>query len=158
MSVVSSPSAHTHLEVRRAPSSGLSFAIIGCRGYPSTYGGYETLVRYLVRHLVSEGHHVTVYCREPLNGNRVWFADGARCVATRGKDSKQLSTLTFGASSAFDASLRRYDAALVLNIANGYWMPLLRAAASVMRDMATFASAGVSTGSHTDEHASSVIA
>jgi glycosyltransferase involved in cell wall biosynthesis len=108
--------------------SGLSFAIIGSRGYPSTYGGYETLVRYLARYLVADGHHVTVYCREPNNGRRVWHVDGVRCVATRGKDSKQLSTLSFGATSIADASLRRFDAALVLNIANGYWMPMLRAA------------------------------
>lgn len=108
--------------------SGLSFAIIGSRGFPSTYGGYETLVRYLARYLVADGHHVTVYCRERSNGNRVWHEDGVRCVATRGKDTKQLSTLSFGATSTVDASLRRFDAALVLNIANGYWMPLLRAA------------------------------
>lgn len=108
--------------------SGLSFAIIGSRGYPSTYGGYETLVRYLARFLVADGHHVTVYCRERNNGHRVWIEDGVRCVATRGKDTKQLSTLSFGATSSLDAAARRFDAALVLNIANGYWMPFLRAA------------------------------
>lgn len=109
-------------------STGLSFAIIGSRGFPSTYGGYETLVRYLARHMVAEGHHVTVYCREPKDGRRVWHEEGVRCIATRGKDSKQLSTLSFGASSIADAALRRYDAALVLNIANGFWLPALRAA------------------------------
>lgn len=125
--------AHSTLSSRPAHGadrepSGLSFAIIGSRGYPSTYGGYETLVRYLARYIVADGHHVTVYCREPNNGKRVWFEDGVRCVATRGKDNKQFSTLSFGATSTVDASLRRFDAALVLNIANGYWMPVLRAA------------------------------
>lgn len=111
----------------RVPS-GLSFAIIGSRGFPSTYGGYETLVRYLARYMVADGHHVTVYCRDKNDGRRVWTDEGVRCIATRGKDTKQLSTLSFGATSSFDASLRRFDAALVLNIANGYWMPALRAA------------------------------
>lgn len=126
--------AHSTLSSRPLPTgatgepSGLSFAIIGSRGFPSTYGGYETLVRYLARYIVADGHHVTVYCRAPENGKRVWFEEGVRCVATRGKDNKQFSTLSFGATSCFDASLRRFDAALVLNIANGYWMPLLRAA------------------------------
>lgn len=106
----------------------MSFAIIGSRGFPSTYGGYETLVRYLARYMVAEGHHVTVYCRERNNGQRAWNTEGVRCVATRGKDTKQFSTLSFGATSSIDASLRRFDAALVLNIANGYWMPFLRAA------------------------------
>lgn len=108
--------------------SGLSLAIIGSRGFPSTYGGYETLVRYLAPYIADQGHHVTVYCREPFNGQRVWYRDGVRCIASRGRESKQLSTLSFGATSIFDASLRRFDAALVLNIANGYWMPLLNAA------------------------------
>jgi nicotinate-nucleotide--dimethylbenzimidazole phosphoribosyltransferase len=31
-------------------------------------------------------------------------------------------------------------------------LPLLRAAAAVMRDMATFAEAGVSAGEHADQH------
>lgn len=108
--------------------SGLSLAIIGSRGFPSTYGGYETLVRYLARFMVADGHHVTVYCREPSDGRRVWIEEGVRCVATRGRDTKQLSTLSFGATSSLDAAFRRFDSALVLNIANGYWMPMLRAA------------------------------
>lgn len=129
--MIQAPSTLSPHAVTQDPTgapSGLSFAIIGSRGFPSTYGGYETLVRYLARYMVADGHHVTVYCRERSNGNRVWYEDGVRCVATRGKDTKQLSTLSFGATSSFDASLRRFDAALVLNIANGYWMPLLRAA------------------------------
>jgi glycosyltransferase involved in cell wall biosynthesis len=106
----------------------MTFAIIGSRGYPSTYGGYETLVRYLARYMVADGHHVTVYCREPRDGQRIWFEDGIRCVATRGRDTKSLSTLSYGATSIADAAFRRFDAALVLNIANGFWMPALRAA------------------------------
>lgn len=110
------------------PGSGLHFAIIGSRGFPSTYGGYETLVRYLARFLVADGHRVTVYCREREGRARVWETEGVRCIATRGVDSKQLSTLSFGATSHADAMRRRFDSAIVLNIANGYWMPLLRAA------------------------------
>lgn len=105
-----------------------SFAIIGSRGFPSTYGGYETLVRYLARYIVREGHTLTVYCRTRDEQRRVWVTEGVRCIATPGVDSKSASTLTFGATSIADASLRRYDAALVLNIANGFWLPALRGA------------------------------
>lgn len=104
------------------------FAIIGSRGFPSTYGGYETLVRYLARHLVREGHDVTVYCRARDENRRTWLTEGVRCIATPGRDTKSLSTLSFGLTSIADASLRRFDAALVLNIANGFWVPALRAA------------------------------
>lgn len=105
-----------------------NFAIIGSRGFPSTYGGYETLVRYLARHMVREGHEVTVYCRARDEHRRIWITEGVRCIATPGRDTKSLSTLSFGFTSVADASLRRFDAALVLNIANGFWVPALRAA------------------------------
>jgi glycosyltransferase involved in cell wall biosynthesis len=37
-----------------------------------------------------------------------------------------LSTLSFGLTATVDASFRRFDAVLVLNIANGFWFPALR--------------------------------
>jgi glycosyltransferase involved in cell wall biosynthesis len=106
----------------------MKLAILGSRGFPSTYGGYETLVRRLAPYLVDAGHDVTVYCRARDGGRRVWRTDGMRCIATPGYDSKSLSTLTFGMTATLDASFRRFDSILVLNIANGFWFPALRAA------------------------------
>jgi glycosyltransferase involved in cell wall biosynthesis len=106
----------------------LKLAILGSRGFPSTYGGYETLVRYLAPYLVQEGHQVTAYCRTHDEGRRTWITEGVRCIATPGYDSKSLSTLTFGMTATLDASFRRFDSILVLNIANGFWFPALRAA------------------------------
>ena len=106
----------------------MRFAILGSRGYPSTYGGYETLVRHLAPHLVGAGHDVTVYCRDRDGGPRSWTADGVHCIAPPGIETKSLSTLSFGMTSTIDAAFRRFDAMLVLNIANGFWFPALRAA------------------------------
>jgi glycosyltransferase involved in cell wall biosynthesis len=106
----------------------VKFAILGSRGFPSTYGGYETLVRHLAPYLVRNGHDVTVYCRARDAGRRTWISEDIRCIATRGRDSKSLSTLTFGMTASFDACFRRFDAILVLNIANGFWFPFFRAA------------------------------
>lgn len=108
-------------------ASSMKIAILGGRGFPSTYGGYETLVRYLARDWVRKGHEVTVYSRERSHGRSIWDSDGVRCIWTPGLDSKSASTLTFGASSHLDAAARNYDAVLVLNIANGFYLPLLRA-------------------------------
>jgi glycosyltransferase involved in cell wall biosynthesis len=104
----------------------LRIAILGSRGFPSTYGGYETLVRHLARRWVAEGHDVTVYCRSREQTARVWIAEGVRCRWTPGLDSTSLSTLTFGATAHLDAVLRGYDAVLVLNVANGFFLPLLK--------------------------------
>ncbi|HUB75073.1 MAG TPA: DUF1972 domain-containing protein [Solirubrobacteraceae bacterium] len=110
-----------------ADDSRLRIAILGSRGFPSTYGGYETLVRHLARSWVADGHHVTVYCRTREDARRTWMIDGVRCRWTPGIDSTSLSTLTFGATAHLDAALCGYDVALVLNVANGFFLPLLRA-------------------------------
>ena len=39
----------------------LKLAIIGSRGYPYVYSGYETLVKALVERLPAKGVEITVY-------------------------------------------------------------------------------------------------
>ncbi len=102
-------------------------AILGSRGFPSTYGGYETLVRYLARAWTAQGLDVTVYCRTRDDGRARWTAEGVTCRWTPGRDTKSLSTLSYGLTSHIDAGLRRFDAALVLNVANGFFLPAMQA-------------------------------
>lgn len=104
----------------------MRIAILGSRGFPSTYGGYETLVRHLAPRWASEGHEVTVYCRFRDGLRRSWINEGVRCRWTPGIDTTSLSTLSFGATGHIDAAMRGYDAALVLNVANGFFLPLLK--------------------------------
>ncbi len=105
-----------------------SVAILGTRGYPSYYGGFETLVRTLAPYLADHGWDVTVYGREgatkPDDPQR---HPGVRTVDTAGRESRSLSTLSYGFTSSLHASVRRPDVALVMNVANGYWLPALRA-------------------------------
>lgn len=42
--------------------NSLSIGIIGTRGIPNQYGGYEAAVQELAPRLVKKGHNVTVYC------------------------------------------------------------------------------------------------
>lgn len=100
-------------------------AIVGSRGFPSTYGGYETMVRYLARDWVKRGLDVTVYCRERPGRQRSWNDEGIQCRWTPGLNTTALSTLSFGLTGHVDASRQGFDAALVLNIANGFFLPLL---------------------------------
>jgi glycosyltransferase involved in cell wall biosynthesis len=48
---------------------GLRIAIIGSRGIPAGYGGFETFAEELAPRLVELGHHVTVYCRKGYTGD-----------------------------------------------------------------------------------------
>jgi glycosyltransferase involved in cell wall biosynthesis len=103
-------------------------AILGSRGFPSTYGGYETLVRYLARAWVRQGIDVTVYCRDKKDGKSKWVDEGVTCRWTPGWDTQSFSTLSYGLTSHLDAGFRRFDAALILNVANGFFLPAFRAA------------------------------
>lgn len=105
-----------------------SVAIIGTRGYPSYYGGFETLVRELAPFLTEQGWDTTVYGRDGATkeddpGRNM----SVRTVVTKGIESKSLSTLSYGLTSSFDTAVRKPDVALIMNVANGYWLPLLKA-------------------------------
>lgn len=105
-----------------------SVAIIGTRGYPSYYGGFETLVRQLAPYLVSQGWDVTVYGRDGATKTDDPDQDvSVRTVVTKGIESKSLSTLSYGLTSSLHAAFRKPDVALVMNVANGYWLPILKA-------------------------------
>lgn len=108
--------------------AGRSVAIIGTRGYPSYYGGFETAVRKLAPFLAERGWNVTVYGRsgstvedDPNRDPRVTSR------VTPGLETKSLSTLSYGLTASLDTVRRKPDVALVMNVANGYFLPLLRA-------------------------------
>lgn len=104
-----------------------SVAIIGTRGYPSYYGGFETAVRKLAPYLVDEGWNVTVYGRsDSTRTDDPDFDRRVRVVQTWGKNSKSLSTLSYGFSACLHAFRDKPDVALVMNVANGFWLPLLK--------------------------------
>ncbi|GCE36405.1 Alpha-D-GlcNAc alpha-1,2-L-rhamnosyltransferase [Rhodococcus wratislaviensis] len=105
-----------------------SVAIIGTRGYPSFYGGFETLIRKLAPFLADRGWDVSVYGRPGTTDDCASDRHPqVESITTRGIESKTMSTLTYGASSVLDAARRRPDVALVMNVANGYWLPALKA-------------------------------
>ncbi|WP_159924720.1 glycosyltransferase [Rhodococcus sp. WAY2] len=107
---------------------GKSVAIIGTRGYPSFYGGFETLVRQLAPYLADQGWDVTVYGRDGSTKKDTPDLDPrVHAIVTKGVESKSLSTLSYGLTSSVHAARHRPDVALVMNVANGYWLPLLRA-------------------------------
>lgn len=104
-----------------------SVAIIGTRGYPSYYGGFETAVRKLAPYLVDEGWDVTVYGRPGASqGDDPDRDPRVKIVVTRGLETKSISTLTFGLTASVHAMRMKPDVALVMNVANGYFLPLLK--------------------------------
>lgn len=106
----------------------MRIAIVGSRGYPSYYGGFETFVRRLAPSLRDRGHEVTVYGRGGGLRFRSRVTDGITCIDTPGIETKSLSTLSHGLWASVHASHEDYDAALVVNVAHGFFLKQFRAA------------------------------
>lgn len=113
--------------MRQGTQVSRSVSIIGTRGYPSFYGGFETAVRKLAPHLADQGWSVRVYGRPGgKSSSEVDRDPRIETVVTSGVESKSLSTLTFGLTAVLHALRHKPDVVLVMNVANGYWLPLLK--------------------------------
>ena len=106
----------------------LHVALIGSRGIPNRYGGYETLMEELSSRLVERGFRVTVYCRAHSTPKGLREHRGAELVVLPTLPTKYLDTPVHTLLSCLDARGRDFDAALVVNSANALWLPLLASA------------------------------
>ncbi|MBK5260545.1 MAG: glycosyltransferase [Thermoanaerobaculia bacterium] len=103
----------------------LKLAILGTRGVPPQYGGFETFAAELGTRLVQRGHEVSIYCRT-RTGEPAW--NGIRRIELPAFPHKYLETVSHAFLSALDAMRRDFDVVLVCNAANAFTVPLLRAA------------------------------
>jgi glycosyltransferase involved in cell wall biosynthesis len=103
-------------------------ALIGSRGIPGNYGGYETLLEELSTRLVARGWEVTVYCRAHATPEGLREYRGVKLVVLPTVRSKHLDTPVHTVLSLLDARARGFDAALVVNSANAVFVPLLSTA------------------------------
>lgn len=104
----------------------LTIAMIGTRGVPAAYGGFETAVEEVGRRLVERGHRVRVYTRGSERREAEYL--GMETVHLPAVPQKQLETLSHTGFSTLHAVLRRRpDAAFVFNAANSPFLPVLRA-------------------------------
>jgi glycosyltransferase involved in cell wall biosynthesis len=112
----------------------MKIGILGTRGIPARYGGFETLAEELSARLAARGHDVTVYTRtryaEP--GVREWRGAKVRVLPT--VPTKYLDTVAHGLVSGLDAAFERFDAVLVCNAINAAscFLPRLSGATRVI--------------------------
>lgn len=107
-------------------SESLHIAMIGTRGVPAAYGGFETAVEEIGARLVEGGHRVTVYCRSAGVSHQTDYL-GMRLIHLPALHFKTAETLSNTALSVGHALLtQRIDTAFVFNCANSPFLPLLR--------------------------------
>lgn len=102
----------------------MRFAILGTRGIPARYGGFETFAEELSARLVDRGHRVTVYCRERHPGE-IYRGVHLQYIATL--RHKYADTLAHTCFSTLHLVTQRYDAVLYCNAATAVftWLPRL---------------------------------
>ena len=97
----------------------LKIAIIGSRGYPYVYSGYETLVKEISERIKKKGHHVTIYCHSSLFKEKPRFVNGIKLVYTPSIETKYLSQIVNSFFSFVHVCFSKSDVVLILNSANG---------------------------------------
>jgi glycosyltransferase involved in cell wall biosynthesis len=101
----------------------MRIALLGTRGIPANYGGFETFAEELSIRLVERGHEVTVYCRAPhpepeYRGVKLCYLPPVR--------HKYSDTLAHTFASTLHLLKNRHDVALYCNGANAIFTPLAR--------------------------------
>jgi glycosyltransferase involved in cell wall biosynthesis len=106
----------------------MKIAMIGTRGVPARYGGFETCVEEVGRRLADAGHQVRVYCR-PADGGTVEPDRylGMELIHLPVVRKRSVETLAHSALSVVHRSLAGADAALVFNAANSPLLPIVKA-------------------------------
>jgi len=104
----------------------ISVALMGSRGIPGRYGGYETLMEELGLRLVARGFKVAVYCRSHSTPKGLRSYRGMDLVVLPTLRTKYLDTPAHTLLSAFHAAATGYDAALMVNSANALFVPLVQ--------------------------------
>ena len=93
----------------------MRIALLGTRGIPAGYGGFETFAEELGTRLAERGHAVTVYCRERFAQS---YYRGVRLRYLPTIRHKYLDTIAHTWLSTLHLLFHRADAALYCNGAN----------------------------------------
>ena len=104
-------------------------ALLGTRGVPARYGGFETCIEEVGSRLATQGYDVTVYCRavetdeEPRDTYR-----GMNLVHLPAARRRSIETLSHTSLSVAHLLRAGTDAAIMFNAANAPLLPALRVA------------------------------
>ena len=112
----------------------MKIALLGTRGVPASYSGFETCVEELGSRLVARGHHVTVYCRSHHIDYDQPTYKGMRLVMLPTIANKYLDTIVHSLLSSLHALTQGYDVALYFIAGNSLvtWIPRLAGQRSLL--------------------------
>jgi glycosyltransferase involved in cell wall biosynthesis len=105
----------------------MRIAILGTRGIPARYGGFETLADQLSKGLVERGHEAIVYCRKPFTEPDDVYDKRIRRVILPTISHKYFDTVFHSFLSVLHVLFTRTEVMLICNVANSpfAWIPRL---------------------------------
>ena len=107
----------------------MRIALLGTRGIPANYGGFETFYENLAPRLVQRGHEVWVYNRAHVVGHKDEKTyKGVNLVKVPSIHSKHFETISHTGLSVFHTLGRRFDIVYICGVGNSSlaWIPRLR--------------------------------
>ena len=112
----------------------MKIALLGTRGIPASYSGFETCVEQLGQRLVERGHEVTVYCRSHHISYKGTQYKGMRLVKLPTISNKYLDTIIHSFVSSIHALPERYNIALYFIAGNSpvTWIPRLAGTKTIL--------------------------
>jgi len=102
----------------------MRIAILGTRGIPAKYGGFETFAEELSVRLAARGHDVTVYCRSGAEPHSTYRGVHLRFLSTI--RHKYFDTIAHTLISTLHLLTHRADVALYCNGANAIFTAIPR--------------------------------
>jgi len=96
----------------------LKIAIVGTRGIPNRYGGFEQFAEKVSSEFADRGHQVTVYCRKPFTAPHDPYDQRVRRVILPSIHQKHLDTWSSGLISMAHVAFSGNDVVLLCNVAN----------------------------------------
>jgi len=106
-------------------------AILGTRGIPASYSGFETAAEQLASRLSEKGHEVVVYCRPHVVDRRLREYKGARLVHLPTIRNKYLDTFAHTFLSSLHAARRLHPDVALFFIAGNSPMCLITRGAEI---------------------------
>ena len=110
----------------------MRIAILGTRGVPANYGGFETFAQELSILLADRGHDIFVYSRSKQFSDPYSMCSFYRSVGKVSTISlptifhKYLETIVHSCLSFIDCGLGDVDVIILCNAANSIWIPIAK--------------------------------
>lgn len=105
----------------------MKIGILGTRGVPNYYGGFEQFAEYLSKYLVAKGHTVSVYCSS-LHPYKEKSWNGVELIFHKDKEDKigTIAQFFYDYRCIMDAQKQDFDILLQLGYtSNSIWKSLL---------------------------------